>query len=210
MRILIAILLFSNLISNLAFARVTTQKFIELMKLHRARVHFLGTQIFNSSYYQIDLPYSLVIEYLSLHDLPKILSLEELRKWDPEYTHSQSIATRLAPYFGEIPESLSSTDASKLDKAVKDLNDSEDRIKASFFLRHPELTFGRIQFLKHLERVSDVYDTYKYRRGELQLRYKSPIEYFLDNGEEEKIPLTYWVEAQNWPIDCASSLRPSY
>jgi hypothetical protein len=115
-----------------------------------------------------------LIEYLELHDLPKVMSLDQIKKTYPNYEHSVPIYYRLAKFFGRDKKDLNSLELEELEEAIRDLNHIEKIIKANFKSNLPQ----GIPDFEDIEIVLDFIDTTLFRRLELNISNQD-FDYFL-------------------------------
>ena len=192
------ILIFGFLVS-ICNAQVDPTVFAEEAIQHRDRILDAAKWMTNSKKF---------VEYLkSFHDVPKFMTLDELKKWG--YTNSQTIAERLSKFHGkslgqlaEIAERKGTPEAfaemKELAAAIKDLNLVESKMK-QFALS--SLTKAEANQFRFWEEVVDIVDVYMMRFKELGIvrDLNAPFNWFINrfdlNAAEaaEKLVREYYV-----------------
>lgn len=116
----------------------------------------------------------LVEMYGALHDLPKVLSLEELRPWG--YTLRYDIATYLAYFYGKNIEDMPPAEEELFREVRRQLNEIEAKIKTQLFYGilksiNPHYQVSHIkEQIEKLEMWADITDTRLYRREEINIQ----------------------------------------
>lgn len=138
------------------YAEVSPVTFLDNhVKPHIKRVQVIGEQIFliHSELFP-SLEYELVRDYLKLHDLPKVMEKNELKRYG--YLGKRAIYIELSKAYGtEIHP-----------KIRKELNRIEKEIKSDFFFDR-NLSPQQKKQLLTLEHIVDVTDTGIKRRSEI-------------------------------------------
>jgi hypothetical protein len=118
-----------------SFASPTQSEFMSEMHAHRNLVKIVGLYIFREKPELFSrLTEEIVSRYLDLHDLPKVLPLGMLKRFESD--QSQTIAERLILFYGKRRENMTRDEFANLMKTTSDLNRIEDAIKNSFFEKH--------------------------------------------------------------------------
>ncbi|MDB2425992.1 hypothetical protein N9W41_00440 [bacterium] len=132
--------------------------------LHRNRVKLLMVIVAQKTGLNVEL----VKKYSLLHDLPKIMSLEDLREYG--YTHEKTILERLYEFHGRRKESLNPKERKIFDQTLEDMEFVEQFIKAEFFsgkLYFRIVSHLEIVELKAKEHLADTLDSSLSREKEL-------------------------------------------
>lgn len=177
-----------------AQAGIDAGEFVQKMNDHRARVAQSGMILLKSfPYFFNNLPADLVVEYLALHDRPKIESLAELRLRG--YEGSISLAARLARFYNTNLNQLSPGIADILRADIAELNRLEELEKSEFFNRN-KISQRQIQLLQWLEEIADYTDVGLHRREELSLKTEryDGMRFLLKHGDQPGARLSRWLE----------------
>ncbi|MCB9025859.1 MAG: hypothetical protein H6625_06050 [Bdellovibrionaceae bacterium] len=106
------------------------------------------------------------IKYMRLHDLPKIMELDEIKAVYPEYNHPQTIYERMANFHGIDEKDMTPEMRKDFNWARKDLNGIEAFLKAQFQQTVPMDTPDFTQ----VEMALDYIDSTIFRREELNIK----------------------------------------
>ncbi len=149
-----------------------------------------------------DLTLELVEEYATYHDIPKVMTLSELRKYG--YQGKEDIATILARYHGVNMDALGEAGASGI-HARSELNRIETLVKNAFFYGHLRVVMHKDKVerirkqMDELERIVDWTITCLFRRDELKVE---------ETGEYiGACHLADWAHAPTWQIDLSKRLE---
>lgn len=135
---------------------ITIEQFKAEIILHRKRVQFLFQHVARSRGFNLEA----IRLYSQLHDLPKIMNLEQLRAYG--YTNERTILERLYEFYGLRDVTLSIDDQIKLEILIEDI-DIIEKIRKNELFEENKLfeDFTKLEFsqLKDTEHVIDVVDT---------------------------------------------------
>ena len=148
-----------------SLAAPTQHQFLMEMHSHRSLVRIVGLFIMNKRpelFSKID--ESLAAQYLELHDLPKVMPLEQLQLFGG--AQSATIGQRLLAFYGKRRENMTSEEFKTLMATTSDLNRIEDMIKNSFFEKHSVRSHQKGELL-FLEELADFAVTELSRQTEL-------------------------------------------
>ena len=125
-----------------------------------------------------------VEEYMSYHDAPKLMSLDQLKLYG--YTHHQTLLERLSKHYG-IGES------EQLREISEELNRIEDILKDQYF---SHLSSAQREVLREIERVADVTDTARHRSRELNFKAEEfgGAKYLESSGEGHLAAASMYLE----------------
>ena len=173
----------STIVANQQNKNPTLDEYIADIILHRSRVKYLLIR------FAVDQGWGfktveLYEKYALLHDLPKIMELEDLREYG--YTHELTIAERLLEFHGIRKEDMPKEQRERYNFVSKDLDMVENGLKKLFFngeLFFRELTKFEINELKSVEFLMDVIDTYLSRMRELGGKGYTPVDWFAKRGK---------------------------
>lgn len=139
-----------------------------------------------------DIRVHLVETYMSLHDLPKMMSREQLEKFG--YTNDRSLLQRLRPVYG----------VNAKPEAVDELNNIEKIIKAYImekklkeFPDHVAAHWDDIMVeIQLAERAADVADTKNFRTRELAFKWRrgAAREFLMSRGETAAADIAHWIQ----------------
>ena len=159
-----------------ASVNITRDEYVFIANQHRQRVAYAMLLAYSHSKESFpDLDERLIVKYSALHDLPKIMTLEQLRVWG--YQGDQDIASILAQFYGRSKNELSLREQRLLGATMTQLNLIEDKIKRFFFSHLSFFGQSRIRVLEQLsllETYVDVTDSGLMRREELGITDPRP------------------------------------
>ncbi len=187
-------------LQSTAWAGPTLEEFRRETRLHRMRVieySLLALEQFSNHFPQLSQLESsqrmfLVESYLFLHDLPKMMTVEQLRPFG--YDRERNILQDLHAYYGtnqrpEIVEVLNKIEnvikARVMDKKFAEMPLSIQKQRGSIMAE-----------LELLEKAADVADTKNYRDIELAFK-KEPgaaARFFNERGEVVTAKIADWIE----------------
>lgn len=111
-----------------------------------------------------DLNVDIVSRFSALHDMPKLMTVAQLKKFD--YPYDESIGDILAKEHGANWDLLSGAELQQRAAARVELNRIEGLMKKAFYVQEG-LSQQQIEQLEHLEHIWDLTDTGLFRREEV-------------------------------------------
>lgn len=196
------ILIISSTIGIQAVAELpTTKVFRKEIREHRVRVTDFGLLLIEKFPENFPILHSLhpairrmlAKDYFSLHDLPKVMSRQQLEKFG--YEHRDTVLKRLHDVYGE----------DKRPDAVDDLNKTENELKSYVMgKRIAEEYSEAVQRLWHLilpelqlaELSADVGDTKNFRGRELGFKWErgSALKFLMSKGNRKAAIMAHWIQ----------------
>lgn len=187
MKILLLMILF---IRCLCFAEIDPQAYLSEMHEHRNRIKLLATDLIQDYQEFSILKSDLVLDYLDLHDLPKLMKLRELKLFS--FKANSSIYKVLSKNYGHR---INLSENTELSLVILELNRIEEILKNDFFEIN-NVNSNKKELLKWLEKIVDITDTGMHRQNEMGIinrEFDGSI-WLLQSGDEKASKLSEAIE----------------